>query len=268
MIESIFEVNGYPSEDLLYVFNGDLVDRGTKSMECIITVLALKIAAPSRVLITRGNHESMTVLPGTFSDECRTKLFHIPNAFDIFHELFRKIPVGYVVNKRYFIAHGGLHASLNLASLVVAYRLEEGFERTKDVAALLWNDPYEDDHLDQMAPFDIYDSKTAIQSRGNLMLDENGMGPNPRGPGCHTFSSHVTKSFLCRHGLEMFIRSHQYVPDGYKYSHGGKCLTIFSSPEYVGMSNEGAVVMLSHTQPPTIIKMCRKDIFVNQSMTK
>ena len=39
----IFEINGYPSKNNIYVFNGDYVDRGKFSVECLTTLISFKI---------------------------------------------------------------------------------------------------------------------------------------------------------------------------------------------------------------------------------
>jgi serine/threonine-protein phosphatase 5 len=45
----ILDVNGVPSENNLYLFNGDFVDRGPNSVEVIISLFALQLAAPEFV---------------------------------------------------------------------------------------------------------------------------------------------------------------------------------------------------------------------------
>lgn len=44
---NIFELNGLPSEDNPYLFNGDFVDRGSFSVEVILTLFAFKCMCPS-----------------------------------------------------------------------------------------------------------------------------------------------------------------------------------------------------------------------------
>lgn len=44
---NIFELNGLPSEENPYLFNGDFVDRGSFSLEVILTLFAFKCMCPS-----------------------------------------------------------------------------------------------------------------------------------------------------------------------------------------------------------------------------
>jgi hypothetical protein len=51
-------VHGLPSEKNIYIFNGDLVDRGDHACEIVLLVFALKLADPRSVYVNRGNHEA------------------------------------------------------------------------------------------------------------------------------------------------------------------------------------------------------------------
>lgn len=51
----IFKLNGFPSNDNPYLFNGDFVDRGYEGMEIILSLFALKIASPNSIYLNRGN---------------------------------------------------------------------------------------------------------------------------------------------------------------------------------------------------------------------
>ncbi len=57
---SLFDVaGGPPSDDRLFVFNGDFVDRGAWGVETLAVVLAWKVALPHAAFALRGNHESL-----------------------------------------------------------------------------------------------------------------------------------------------------------------------------------------------------------------
>lgn len=44
---NIFELNGLPSDENPYLFNGDFVDRGSFSLEIILTLFAFKCMSPA-----------------------------------------------------------------------------------------------------------------------------------------------------------------------------------------------------------------------------
>lgn len=58
---NIFKLNGNPSTENPYVFNGDFIDRGSFSVEVIVTMLAWKVCLPQHFFMSRGNHEAMNL---------------------------------------------------------------------------------------------------------------------------------------------------------------------------------------------------------------
>ncbi len=53
-----FGTAGHPGPGRLFVFDGDLIDRGAWGLEVLLLLAAWKVAAPSHVFLLRGNHET------------------------------------------------------------------------------------------------------------------------------------------------------------------------------------------------------------------
>ena len=71
-----------------------------------------------------------------------------------------------------------------------------------------------------------------------------GRGPSKRGVGL-SFGPDVTAAFLENNGLDLLVRSHEVKDEGYLVEHDGKCITIFSAPNYCDqMGNSGAFVKI------------------------
>lgn len=60
---------------------------------------------------------------------------------------------------------------------------------------------------------------------------QNGYSPSKRGVGIQ-FGPDITEAFLRKNKLDFVIRSHEVKPEGYEVAHDGKCITVFSAPNY------------------------------------
>jgi serine/threonine-protein phosphatase 5 len=54
----LLTLTGKPSEKHCMLFNGDFVDRGSWSVEVVLTLMAWKWLLPRSVYLNRGNHET------------------------------------------------------------------------------------------------------------------------------------------------------------------------------------------------------------------
>ena len=227
---NIFELNGKPSKQNPYVFNGDFVDRGSFSVEVILTLFAYKLMDPECMHLTRGNHEStnMNKIYG-FEGEVRAK--YTETCFRLFSEVFRALPLAYILDgssqpggKRAFVVHGGLF-SKDGVTIEQLQALNRNCEPDSGlIAELLWSDPQK----------------------------EPGRGVSKRGIGV-AFGPDVTKAFLSGNNLDLIVRSHEMKDDGYEIEADGKLITVFSAPNYVDqMGNKGAYIRFKSDMHPNI----------------
>lgn len=60
---------------------------------------------------------------------------------------------------------------------------------------------------------------------------QNGRSISKRGVSCQ-FGPDVTERFLKQNNLDFIVRSHEVKAEGYEVTHSGKCITVFSAPNY------------------------------------
>ena len=108
---NIFELNGLPSEENPYLFNGDFVDRGSFSVECIFVLFGFKLLYPNHFFMSRGNHESenMNKMYG-FEGEVKSK--YSANMVDLFTEVYNWLPLSHCINNKVIVMHGGLFSKV------------------------------------------------------------------------------------------------------------------------------------------------------------
>ena len=139
----IFEINGYPSEKNPYLFNGDYVDRGVFSLECVTTLIAYKILYPNHLFMARGNHESVNLnqMYG-FKNEVNDKYGKDENMYECFSEFFKSLPLGHILNKQVLVVHGGLFSKdgVTIDELKKIDRFKE-IPESGLMSELLWSDP-------------------------------------------------------------------------------------------------------------------------------
>ena len=214
---NIFAINGYPSEDNLYLFNGDFIDRGSFGVETIITLMAFKILYPNHFYMNRGNHEDISVNNRYgFQIEVIYDKYD-SEVYDCFSEFFRFLPLGHILNNKIIVLHGGLFSKEGV-TIDELKKLERGIDIPSEglMTELLWSDPRE----------------------------EKGWIPSDRGAGIF-FGEDVTEKFLNENNLKLLIRSHEVKMEGYEIQHSGKTITVFSAPNYYDMTgNKGAIIQV------------------------
>ncbi|KAK8842631.1 hypothetical protein M9Y10_025490 [Tritrichomonas musculus] len=211
----VFENGGMPP-NATYLFLGDYVDRGDKSVEVICLLFALKLLYPKNIYLLRGNHESpeMTELFG-FAEECKKKLSR--SMWPTFLKVFDTLPIGAVVGSQYFCIHGGLSPSLKTLDDVRQIKRPTSIPEDGLLADLLWSDP-------------------------NPNTRE--WGPNDRGATI-TWGLKIATRFLSQTKLACIVRGHQMAMNGFDFpfSPVQNTVTVFTASKYANEYQNRAAYM-------------------------
>lgn len=229
-----------------YLFLGDYVDRGPDGVEVLATLFLLKLLHPSKVFLLRGNHEDPMVgnMYG-FSSEVASKYGGDDSeTWKTITAVFSHLPIFAHVTaangKSFCAMHGGLSSALTEMGLSGAKTIKRHLVKQIDIkhvdlpdkhhdviAGALWSDPCE------------YGGSTSCYYQS-----QRGAGWN--------YNAAASHEFCTSNGLEFIVRAHQTQMDGYSWTHSDKVMTLFSAPNYCGVSrNKGAVAHFDHNLAPT-----------------
>uniref|UniRef100_A0A0N4Z4G1 Serine/threonine-protein phosphatase n=1 Tax=Parastrongyloides trichosuri TaxID=131310 RepID=A0A0N4Z4G1_PARTI len=200
-----------------YVFLGDYIDRGPFGIECLTLLFGLKFLYPHEVILLRGNHESRPInMVYGFFHEC--KLRYSIGLYDAIQWTFNFMPLTCRVGQKILCMHGGISEDIidirTLEYIVRPYEIPD----IGAIADLTWADP---------------------------SLRVKNYEESPRGAG-KLFGEQQLKEFLDVNNLDIVIRAHQCVKEGFEiFNKDVDLVTIFSAPNYNGKdSNKGAVIQI------------------------
>nr|VDC71194.1 unnamed protein product [Brassica rapa] len=225
----LFYEYGYPSRQ------GDIA--------CVY-VSFVQVEYPKNIHLIRGNHEAeATNTVYGFLDECieRIECNDGNRAFKLINDFFSHLPLAALIEKKIFCVHGGIGSSVFTMEQITNIKrpvdmdCEYNYKVVKD---LLWSDPTAHDSI-------------------------LGIGVNERGSHIVSFGPDRVNAFCERNDIDMIIRGHECVLDGFERFAQGKLITVFSATNYCGkFKNAGAILVIGrnldvvpkliHPLPPPI----------------
>ena len=223
----IFEHCGYPG-DFNYLFLGDYVDRGKQSLETVCLLLCYKIKFPNKVTLLRGNHESsVTNRIYGFYDECKRR--YNVRLWRSFTDLFNFLPVAAIIDEKILCMHGGLSPELKNLQNIKDINRPTDIPDSGLLCDLLWSDPDKD-----IAEYDVNDRGVSV-----------------------IFGEKIVQDFNKKNDLDLIIRAHQVVDDGYEFFAQRQLITIFSAPNYCGEFDNSAGIMIIDESLTCSLKVLR-----------
>jgi diadenosine tetraphosphatase ApaH/serine/threonine PP2A family protein phosphatase len=249
----LFSRYGFPShrggdiETTSYVFNGDWVDRGAHQLEVVVLLFALKTLYPARVFLLRGNHEFRSQSTGMGAHGFHHHVTQHPafltipdrglgGVYERIHSTFDWLPLAARVGKVVLVLHGGIgDGTWTVHDLAAVGRPLLDENASVCASQALWSDPADSD---------------AVMAQGVHRVNRAGLNMGHVGGGNPGFGADVTRRFCANEGLQMVIRSHQFVPEGAKFMHGGHLVTVFSARNYVDPQNhnDSALLLLAYDE--------------------
>ncbi|CAD8102091.1 unnamed protein product [Paramecium primaurelia] len=220
-----------------YLFLGDYVDRGSRSLEIILLLFTLKIKYSDQIHLLRGHHEDPKVnkIFG-FADECYIKFAEDimdPNSiYQRINRVFQYLPLAAVIEDKIFCVHGGIGQTMRTIDEIelIQKPLEIVHDpktyQQKIALELLWSDPcLQEEELDNVPnpDRDIFQNKQIFR-----------------------FGTNRINKFLQENSLNMIIRSHEPTMEGFERQNNN-VITIFSCPDYGGNQPQckGSILTIS-----------------------
>lgn len=200
----IFETYGYPPSRR-YLFLGDIVGSGPQSSETLILLCCLKILYPTYLFVIRGYHEMRSVnVKDHFYKESNERFGK--EFYEAAQELFDNLPVACIISDKMLCVSSGVpHDFINVEQFASLTRPLSS-DKAPSVKEMLITTP------------EVNSSEWDVK-KSTLP----------------TFKAEFIKEYTERNGLEVVIRSHDMVKDGFEFTFDGdpRLLTISTKPSYI-----------------------------------
>ena len=256
---------------------------------CPEQLLSLKLTYPTAVYLVRGNHEDRTLNEYYgFAEECSHRLRPQRQARSasgsvatdpgrvVWHtanEMFEWMPLAARIGGRILALHGGLGRTLQsldqISGLKRPLKIDHGAnaEGSERPPSQETHDPPDGTTTPVLGEGALTAARAdPVQ---HLLMDVLwsdpsahdgvlGVAPNTvRGGATLTYGPDRVRRFCADNDLDMLIRAHECVGDGYQWFAGGRCVTVFSAANYCGIyENDGALLEIDRhlTVLPKVLK--------------
>ncbi|KAH0796050.1 Serine/threonine-protein phosphatase PP2A-like PPG1 [Histomonas meleagridis] len=218
-IHELFDVCGavpYTS----YLFLGDFVNYGDRNIATVCLLFSLALKYPDHVYLLRGAHESrrLTLVCGLYEEIINA--YGSPRAWEALMDAFDSLPLAAQVCYQFFCLSGGIDKSIVKLNQINEFNRFVEVPLADSWSSLVWSIPKEG-----------YTNFTPIENHHGYFFGE----------------PQIDK-FLKDNGLSCIIRSKQLCMNGHTNLFNGKCITVWSAPNFCGWIQNAASVVQMHAQ--------------------
>ncbi|CAM43972.1 putative serine/threonine protein phosphatase 2B catalytic subunit A2 [Leishmania braziliensis MHOM/BR/75/M2904] len=233
-----------------YLFLGNYIGNGGFNLECLLFLLAAKVAHPQSLFLIRGSNESKFMADVLqLGKECQLKYSSalLPQLLSAFNCL----PLAAIVRKKFFCVHSGLSPDVSHVDDIALIHRFRHIPTRGAMCDMVWSEP------DWDTGNQLYNN--AEESSGETYIPRLGLFetralfiPNKQRGLSYVFNFACAKRFVSANNLLCIIRAHEVQELGFKLyrphpNHLFPCIiSIFSAPNYCSsFGNKGSVLVVS-----------------------
>lgn len=210
----IFEIGEFPPMGS-YVFLGNYIGLGPRSLETIMLLFCWKIRYPENIFLLRGNQECEGMaLANGFYAECKTRGC-MPHVYRSFMPVFDCMPLAALIANKILCIHSGISSDLKSFNDFNNIQRPRPVPNTGTVYNLLWGEP-DEGQPEQL----VYREHLPRFNRTGLEI------------------------FLQNMDADILVRGHEGVFDGSEFLFRRQLLTLSSVPSYDNFKYQGAILVV------------------------
>lgn len=213
-VQEMFDICGHPPYTS-YLFLGNFVNYGDRNISTITLLFSLALKYPQYFYLLRGAHESrkMTRDCGLYQEVVNR--YGTPRAWEALMDAFDTLPLAARVCGQFFCLSGGISRNIVTLAQIDNFNRFVEVPTTEAWSSLMWNIPN--------ASVKDY---TAID----------------KGVGTY-YGKDQLDFFLKANNLTSIVYSRRLCPNGYDNLFDGKCICLWSAPNFLGWGQNDAAVL-------------------------
>lgn len=239
-----------PFETNKYLFLGNYIGNGGFNLECLLFLLAAKVAHPHSVFLIRGSNESKFMADVLqLGDECQLKYSGalLPQLYSVFNCL----PLAAVVREKFFCVHSGLSPDVSHVNDIGLIHRFRHIPTRGAMCDMVWSEPDWDTGNVPYNNMEGTSGETYVPQLGMFEMRPLFITNKQRGLS-YVFNFACAKRFVSANNLLCIVRGHEVQEAGFKLyrphpNHLFPCMiSVFSAPNYCSsFDNKGAVLVVS-----------------------